>query len=89
MPTVQPGESLARKFRDIAWRTHQRDRVASALAPHRQPLDLNALFPFPRHVLRKGFTAAGQEWMWRNWESAGRSRGWNSRCSSGARDGRA
>jgi hypothetical protein len=71
MPTVQAGEKLARKFRDIAWRTHQRERVASALAPHRQPLGLNSLFPFPRHVLRKGFAAAGQESMWWNWESAG------------------
>ena len=31
------------------------------------PLDLNALFPIPRRVLRKGFGAAGQEWMSRNW----------------------
>ena len=31
------------------------------------PLDLNALFPIPRRVLRKGFGEAGQEWMWANW----------------------
>jgi len=30
-------------------------------------LDLNALFPIPRRVLRKGFLDAGQEWMWANW----------------------
>ena len=31
------------------------------------PLDLNALIPIPRRVLRKGFGEAGQEWMWANW----------------------
>lgn len=31
------------------------------------PLDLNALIPIPRSVLRKGFVEAGQEWMWGNW----------------------
>ena len=31
------------------------------------PLDLNALIPIPRRVLRKGFVEAGQEWMWGNW----------------------
>lgn len=34
---------------------------------HRVPLDLNALFPIPARVLRKGFVEAGQEWMWGNW----------------------
>jgi hypothetical protein len=34
---------------------------------HRVPLDLNALIPIPRRVLRKGFGGAGQEWMWANW----------------------
>jgi hypothetical protein len=34
---------------------------------HRVPLDLNALIPVPRRVLRKGFGEAGQEWMWANW----------------------
>ena len=37
------------------------------LDSHRQPLDLNALFPIPRRVLRKGFAEGGQEWMWANW----------------------
>ena len=31
------------------------------------PLDLNALIPIPRRVLRKGFVEAGQDWMWGNW----------------------
>jgi len=39
------------------------DRVNS----HGVPLDLNALIPIPRRVLRKGFAEAGQEWMWANW----------------------
>lgn len=34
---------------------------------HRVPLDLNALIPIPRRVLRKGFVEAGQDWMWGNW----------------------
>jgi hypothetical protein len=34
---------------------------------HRVPLDLNALIPIPRRVLRKGFGEAGQKWMWANW----------------------
>ena len=37
------------------------------LDSHRVPLDLNALIPIPRRVLRKGFVEAGQEWMWANW----------------------
>jgi hypothetical protein len=67
MPTVQAGEKLAQKFRDIAWWAHERGRVAAEINPHRQPLDLNALFPIPRRVLRKGFAETGQEWMWANW----------------------
>jgi hypothetical protein len=46
---------------------HERGRVVAELDSHRQPLDLNALFPIPRRVLRKGFADSGQEWMWRNW----------------------
>jgi len=59
VPTVRAGEKLAEKFRDIAWWTHERERVEAELDPHRQPLDLNALFPIPRRVLRKGFAEAG------------------------------
>jgi hypothetical protein len=67
MPSVRAGEKLAQKFRDIAWWAHERERVAAELDPHRQALDLNALFPIPKRVLRKGFVESGQEWMWRNW----------------------
>ena len=67
MPSVRAGEKLAEKFRDIAWWTHERERNASEIDPHRQPLDLNALFPIPRRVLRKGLAEGGQEWMCRNW----------------------
>jgi hypothetical protein len=67
MPTVQAADKLAQKFRDIAWWAHERGRVASELDSHRQPLDLNALFPIPKRVLRKGFAEGGQEWMWANW----------------------
>jgi hypothetical protein len=67
MSSVQAAEKLARKFGDAAWRAHERERLASELDPHRQVLDLNALFPIPRRVLRKGFAKGGQEWMWWNW----------------------
>jgi hypothetical protein len=67
MPTVQAADKLAKKFRDIAWWAHERGRVAAELDSHRQPLDLNALFPIPKRVLRKGFAEGGQEWMWANW----------------------
>jgi hypothetical protein len=67
MPSVRAGENLAQKFRDIAWWAHERGRVAAELDPHGQALDLNALFPIPLRVLRKGFAEAGQEWMWGNW----------------------
>ena len=43
------------------------ERVRAELDSHRVPLDLNALIPIPRCVLRKGFVEAGQEWMWGNW----------------------
>jgi hypothetical protein len=52
MPTVRAAERLADKFRDIAWWTHERERVAAELDPHRQPVDLNAQFPLPKRVLR-------------------------------------
>lgn len=50
----------------------QRCTAASLLSraeldSRRVPLDLNALIPIPRRVLRKGFVEAGQEWMWANW----------------------
>jgi hypothetical protein len=67
MPTVAAGESLAGKFRDIVWWRHERERVAAEFDPHGQALDLNALFPIPKRILRKGFAEAGQDWMWRNW----------------------
>src|ERR1700722_9171418 len=66
-PTREAAENLARTLRDILWRRHEEERVRAELDSHRVPLDLNALFPIPRRVLRKGFGEAGQEWMWRNW----------------------
>lgn len=54
-------------MRDILWRRHEEERVRAELDSHRVPLDLNALIPIPRSVLRKGFVEAGQEWMWGNW----------------------
>ncbi len=52
---------------DIFWRRHEEERKHADLDSHRVPLDLNALIPIPRRVLRKGFAEAGQEWMWANW----------------------
>jgi hypothetical protein len=66
-PTREAAENLARHLRDIFWRKHEEERVRTELDSHRVPLDLNALIPIPRRVLRKGFGEAGQEWMWRNW----------------------
>ena len=66
-PTREAAEHLARKLRDILWRRHEEERVRAELDSHRVPLDLNALFPIPRRVLRKGFGEAAQEWMWGNW----------------------
>jgi hypothetical protein len=66
-PTREAAESLARRLRDILWRRHEEERVRAEMDSHGQPLDLNALFPIPRRVLRKGFVEAGQEWMWANW----------------------
>jgi len=66
-PTREAAENLARKLRDILWRRHEEERVCAEMDSHRVPLDLNALFPIPRRVLRKGFGETGQEWMWRNW----------------------
>jgi hypothetical protein len=66
-PTREAAENLARNLRDIFWRRHEEERGRAEMDSHRVPLDLNALFPIPRRVLRKGFGEAGQEWMWRNW----------------------
>jgi len=66
-PTREAAEHLARNLRDIFWRRHEEERVRAELDSHRVPLDLNALIPIPRRVLRKGFGEAGQKWMWANW----------------------
>jgi hypothetical protein len=66
-PTREAAEHLARKLRDILWRRHEEERVRAEMDSHGVPLDLNALIPIPRRVLRKGFVEAGQEWMWANW----------------------
>jgi hypothetical protein len=66
-PTREAAEHLARKLRDILWRRHEEERARVDMDSHRVPLDLNALFPIPRRILRKGFVEAGQEWMWGNW----------------------
>jgi hypothetical protein len=66
-PTREAAENLARKLRDILWRRHEEERVRAELDSHGVPLDLNALIPIPRSVLRKGFVEAGQDWMWGNW----------------------
>jgi hypothetical protein len=66
-PTREAAEQLARNLRDILWRRHEVERVRAELDSHRVALDLNALIPIPRRVLRKGFVEAGQDWMWANW----------------------
>ena len=66
-PTREAAEHLARKLRDVLWRRHEEERVRAEMDSHRVPLDLNALIPIPRSVLRKGFAEAGQDWMWANW----------------------
>jgi hypothetical protein len=66
-PTREAAEHLARKLRDILWRRHEEERTCAELDSHRVPLDLNALIPIPRRVLRKGFVEAWQDWMWANW----------------------
>jgi len=66
-PTREAAEHLARTLRDSLWRRHEEERVRAELDSHGVPLDLNALIPIPRRVLRKGFVEAGQEWMWANW----------------------
>ena len=66
-PTREAAEKLARKLRDILWRRHEEERTRAEMDSHGVPLDLNALIPIPRRVLRRGFVEAGQEWMWKNW----------------------
>jgi hypothetical protein len=66
-PTREAAENLARELRDILWRRHEVERARVDLDSHRVPLDLNALIPIPRRILRKGFVEVGQEWMWANW----------------------
>ena len=62
-PTREAAEKLARKLRDILWRRHEEERTRAEMDSHGVPLDLNALIPIPRRVLRKGFGEAGQKWM--------------------------
>lgn len=66
-PTRAAAEDVARVIRDRLWRRHEEERVRSELDSHRVALDLNALIPIPRRILRKGFAGAGQDWMRANW----------------------
>src|SRR5260221_14558616 len=66
-PNRAAADALARKLRDRLERRFEAERRAGELAPKRQPLDLNALFPIPHTVLAQGSLAAGAGWMWENW----------------------
>jgi hypothetical protein len=66
-PNVAAAERLARRYADYLWWTIGDARSAVDRGLLQVPLDLNALQPIPRKVLRAGWHEAGRDWMWRRW----------------------
>lgn len=66
-PSPAAAHRLARRLEDKLWWAIEDARVATELGTSTAPLDLNALIPIPRKILRAGWHQAGREWCWENW----------------------
>ncbi len=66
-PSPAAAHRLARRLEDKLWWTIEGARVAAELCTSAVPLDLNALIPIPREILRAGWHKAGRDWCWENW----------------------
>jgi hypothetical protein len=66
-PSPRAADRLARRYEDKVYCAIEDARSASERGLLSVPLDLNALIPVPRKVLRKGWHAAGSDWCWEHW----------------------
>lgn len=66
-PDAAAADRLARRFSDYLWWTIGDAQTAADRGFEFVPLDLNALRPIPRKVLRAGWHAAGSDWCWQAW----------------------
>lgn len=66
-PSAKAANKLARRLEDKLWSRIEHARTAVDLGLWSLPLDLNALIPVPRKVVRKGWHAAGSDWCWEHW----------------------
>jgi hypothetical protein len=66
-PSRPAAERLAHRLEDKLWTRFESARTAAELGLWSTPLDLNALIPVPRKVLRAGWHAAGRAWCWEHW----------------------
>jgi len=66
-PSPRAADKLARRYEDKVYCAIEDARSASERGLLSVPLDLNALIPVPRKVVRKGWHAAGSDWCWEHW----------------------
>jgi hypothetical protein len=66
-PNPEAADRLARRYADYLWWTIGDAQTAADRGYNYVPLDLNALRPIPRKVLRKGWHTAGSDWCWQAW----------------------
>jgi hypothetical protein len=66
-PSPAAAERLAARYAEYLWWTQAQAQDAVDRGELLAPLDLHALRPVPRKVLRAGWREEGRDWMWRHW----------------------
>ncbi len=66
-PSPAAAAKLAKRYADYMWWTIADARTAADCGYSIQALDLNALQPIPRKILRVGWRDGGKDWCWQHW----------------------
>lgn len=66
-PSPEAADRLARRYADYLWWAIADARTAADCGYSIADLDLNALQPIPRKVLRAGWRMEGHDWCWEHW----------------------
>jgi hypothetical protein len=66
-PHPEAADRLARRYADYLWWTLGDAQTRADRGFDYVPLDLHALRPIPRKVLRAGWHEAGADWCWQHW----------------------
>lgn len=66
-PSRASAERLAGRYAEWLWWKIADARSAADRGDTLAPIDLNALRPVPRKVLRAGWRAEGCAWLWQHW----------------------